>query len=207
MDARSSEVPGREHDNQMTALQTALDTARGFYPNPEALLVLNAAEVLIRMGADWNQPLYSTRRSDGLLVASLFETVHFASDTLNNYESDTRLYREHRKGWGRVVKAMVETASNNATLLVEVSNAFNYVVNHPCHRGLEEGVSEFGPWAIEAVGKLLLSTGFTPIEADMKTWKALCLNRSELGLEQDGDKGQWAFVLDGIDTDSKFDID
>lgn len=102
---------------------------------------------------------------------------------------------------------MIETASQprsdaddgtgNGTNLVEIfSNAFTFFVNF---HDPENGPNRFSPWGTEAVGRLLLSTGITPNDADMEKWKTLCLNRGEWTSE-DGDQGHWAFLLAGIDA-------
>jgi ankyrin repeat protein len=196
------------YDSGMTALQIALERAiEHDHYMPEVLDLLAAAELFIRMGASWTQPIPMGIDLEPFWD-SVVQTVGILSDMYPLNESETARALENRKGWGRVVKAMIETASqsrsdadnstaNGVNLVDTFSGAFTRLVNFHELGGYRP--QRFGPWGTEAVGRLLLSTGITPNDAEMGKWKTLCLNREEWTSE-DGDQSHWAFLLDGIDA-------
>lgn len=202
--------PDDLNDSGLTALQTALEEARVFDESmPRVAGLLTAAEVLIRGGAAWNRPILSRAPSDMILDIAVVRAAGLFSDIFPLDETETTQALESRKGWGRLVKAMIETWSqaqadannvtaNRANTVETFSNAFTYLVNF---HDPENGPNRFGPWGTEAVGKLLLSTGITPSPADMEKWKILCRNREASWISEDGDRSQREFLLAGVDVD------
>lgn len=200
--------PDDVYDIELTALQTVLEEVCNFDESmPRIVGLLTAAEVLVRGGASWDRPLLSRVPSDMIFHVAVVRTVGIFSDRFPLDESETAQALETRKGWGRLVKAMIETGSkpqadadittaNRANLAETFSRAFTHLVNF---NDPVNGPSRFGPWGIEVVGKLLLSTGITPSPEDIEKWKILCLNR-ESWISEDGDRSHWEFLLAGADT-------
>lgn len=263
---------------QLTALGAALESATGtpleYY---SAFTALDTAEFLISMGAVWNQEMRSTGfGEEHLLKACVDFTVtlwiprfvgpyaYLNEGEKERLESNKSSFREIRQAMGRVIKAIIEQAAwsiseGNSVLERDAdkaafSEAFSYLADHNPDRDVERG-----PFATEAVGRLLLSTGITPSDEEMRSWRAQIVDpdeamtdrgeRSDAGHEiyvdhkcdtcdecdichacdedydsdvcddgivirqryvraeeraEDGDKGQWAFLLSGIE-DERFD--
>lgn len=189
---------GEEYDGEkLTALQIALNYARYLIAPTDAhraqvFTALHAAEVFISMGADWRRQLPSDPSQRGILglcfkrTVVLYEDVNSEEPGLFNRaglelcdETEMSLYRETRRAWGPVLKAIVENAA-----LPQDEMAW---LTHRCGND--------GSWTYEAVGRLLLSTGIKPPSQDVEKWEDLCLRRDEEGLYEDGTRSDWAFLM------------
>lgn len=175
---------------ELTPLQAALAYEYENTLYTCSLTALHVAKVFISMGASWNQELQieSFRReileccmenTVGLLESRLgFGAAFFdddeGEDGCTHYQTK---YLNIRMAMGRVVKAIIEqttdswsqddSALKRETHKAIFSKAFSQLANH--ERG--RFVVERGPFATEAVGRLLLSTGITPSDEEMRKWR------------------------------------
>lgn len=89
------------------------------------------------------------------------------------------MHLEIRQGFGRIVKTIVEKATeslsqddsalNRETYKAAVSHAFSRLIN--CNAS--------APLSTEAIGRLLLSAGITPSAEDMLRWKPKILESDD----------------------------
>ncbi|KAJ0103820.1 hypothetical protein J7T55_000447 [Diaporthe amygdali] len=140
---------GEEHDGEkLTALQIALNYARYLIAPTDAhraqvFTALHAAEVFISMGADWRRQLPSDPSQRGILGLCLKRTVELYEDVNSEEpglfkraglelcdETEMSLYRETRRAWGRVLKAIVENAALPQDEMA-LSTAFTWLT-HRC---------------------------------------------------------------------------
>lgn len=183
---------------QLTALQAALESATGTPPEYySAFTALDTAEFLISMRAVWNQEIRSTGFGEEHLLKACVEfTVtlwiprfvgpyaHLNEGEKERLESNKSSYREIRPAMGRVIKTIIEQAAwsiseGNSVLEKDVdktasSEAFSYLADHDPDRDVERG-----PFATEAVGRLLLSTGITPSDEEMRGWRTQIVDPDE----------------------------
>lgn len=195
-------------ESGVTALEAALEYARwAEIDDPAVLTALHAADVLITMGARvWKRPGFNYRTYYDVLGRCVERAVlsHCGRVCCEDLEERKALYREIQKGWGQLVKTIVRKA--NVSTSQDISTAERTAIGE-CTAAAFERLSRgdsvkyapyhdyHGPWA---VGKLLLSTGITPSDEAIERWKAITLRRSWEGLEADGDRSQWQFLLQGI---------
>lgn len=190
---------GRSHGG-WTALQATME----FVVHQESeletniLTALHAAEVFISMGASWDQELNILGFRGGFLEFCVQKTVELAGWRLSSrplYEdadpiSDMFLYRKIRMAFGRIIKTIIgkatESSSQDDSALREThtaafSRAFSCLTTYRTYH-------EIGPYATEAVGRLLLSTGITPSRKEILRWKAQVLARCcEMSDESDNE--------------------
>lgn len=131
---------------------------------------------------------------------------------------DSIQYRSLRKAWGQACKKIIKKASKTLSMAADSANkaavqkmlhhAFHHVVVHADGRWRQKGI--VGWWALEAVGNLLLSTGMKPGSKTMRAWERIVnrdyeapepdtkVRRIKDCEELDGDKSEWAFLLEGV---------
>lgn len=172
-------VFGQER-GRLTPLQATLNFVDRQELDDQVFVALHAAEVLISMGAGWDQELHSTMFDGSILDFCVRKTVRLLNVQYFNlgYDDDGSefLYRKIRQAFGRIVKTIVEKATEGLspddsavkmeTCKAAFSQAFSCLTRHQAR-------SQIGPFAAHAVGRLLLSTGITPNAKDMCRWKAL----------------------------------
>lgn len=169
-----------------TALQAALfvlETAVAA-SDPQLLPALDAAEVLISMGANWNQSVRPGLPGHILyqcLVRTITKTKCERRRDKEPDNSHTALGVELRAAFGRVFKAVVEIVcepstrdkpQNKRAFERTLPAAFADLV-----RVWSKSDASGGPCcpvAAKGIGRLLLSTGCTPKDADLKKWRTLC---------------------------------
>jgi hypothetical protein len=178
----------------------------------------------------------SAARKESILVACLTRTVVLVENTNPGLRSevwqnsDRRYwdrhfsdplrvqYRSVRKEWGQICKTIITkateslshdaTADNRAMTEVLLCRAFRHMVYQANHHWYSRGM--IGWWALEALGKLLLSTGIEPGDDAMWRWNYILTRESEAPTTKqpqsligdceaaDGDESEWAFLLDGV---------
>lgn len=183
---------GRIHGG-LTALQATLDFVASAELERNILTALHAVEVFISMGASWDQELDVLFFRGGVLEFCVQKAVTLLGPEYHpdGYDDDTIsdmfLNRRIRKAFGRIVKIIIEKATESssqgdnalnretysAAFLRAFSRLTNYRRNHLR-----------GPFATEAVGRLLLSTGITPSRKDMLRWKMQILSSYDVKLEE-----------------------
>lgn len=173
---------------ELTALQAALpfDGDTVGMRDPQIITALHAAEVLISMGANWNQRIRPDISSSILHYCLLLTVIK----TRTEMWCDTNPYPGYefkrnpvdiRTAWGRVFKTIIQTACEPSTR------------DKPQNKEAFESIflAKFGdlveiwsrsdtsggsccPLAARAMGRLLLSAGITPSDADLQKWRTLC---------------------------------
>lgn len=177
----------------LTALQAALvsleDTRK--YDN-RYLAAIQAAEIFIRMGADWNQRVDPNQfvnpnwdRSDLILHSCLEDAVGKRNVEWWG-ESDAytaKCDEDIRMASGRTLKAIVDnegesltngTSKKKAAVETASSSMFAYLVNQYSREDATGWSVECCPLAARRVGRLCLSTGITPSDEDLKKWRMFC---------------------------------
>ncbi|KAI3401777.1 hypothetical protein diail_8155 [Diaporthe ilicicola] len=111
----------QKDDDHETVLRATMAYLYGIDPQelaePGLLIALHAAEVSVSMGAVWDRLDYPDMPECNLLSSCIQETVKLiplADDPFEVYSVEDRariLYREIRKGYGRVLKAIVKRAT------------------------------------------------------------------------------------------------
>lgn len=199
LEARSDSLKCRRDRDlefgKLTPLQAALAVCEIHQVDKGSLTALHVATVFISMGASWNQEFptrtfrreifdYCVENSVGLLESRLGfgadnDDFGFFRDYYGKgYSPDQVTYRGIRMAMGRVIKAIIEQATeswsqddttlNRDTHKAIFSKAFSKLANHKRGRFFVER----GPFAAEAVGRLLLSTGITANDEEMRNWRA-----------------------------------
>ncbi|KAL1880086.1 hypothetical protein Daus18300_001449 [Diaporthe australafricana] len=205
---------------------------------PSLVIALHAAEVFVSMGAaDMPEFDILSECISGTVDQLSTAAYDMGYDEELNYDWNI-LYREIRKGWGRVLKAIVEratralshddSATNRKAFQDLFSAGFKCLCQFDHRRDFTQvwipptgwrpymynmGLDDLGPRAVEAVGKLLLSTGINPSDEEMRRWRAISDGKyeepllepsedeeDEEELFEDPDRSEWEFLLSGIET-------
>lgn len=165
----------------VTALQAALLVHETTPPNdPQISKALHAAEVLVRMGSDWNQRKRPGNTVGSILFMCLVRAVSKSdsemwSEKMPGNDAFTAKYAEVRSAWGRVLKSIVETACEPRTRHLTQDVAVDESLFLPLFADLVRNWSKSDasggsccPLAARGIGELLLSTGITPSDEDLK---------------------------------------
>lgn len=215
---------GRRH-GALTALQATLKFVADAELHDDMLIALHAAEVFISMGAAWDQELDVLLFHGGILEFCVQKTVTLLEESPCFYRgldddtiSDMFLYRKIRKAFGRIVKTIIEKATeddsalNRETHSAAFSRAFSCLTKYRRYHVR-------GPFATEAVGRLLLSTGINPSRKDMLRWKWQTLscydetsddsdydtsngNEDETSNESESDDEAWPYGDDEVSAET-----
>lgn len=184
----------------LTALQTALlFPLRTVIADPKLFTSLHAAEVFISMGASWEQRVRPVRPDsprfpgipdpDYIMPLSLEKAVeklhmemwHVEGQGRDHFDETNSERVNLRAAWGQVFTTIVETAresltngssQNKAAVESALSSTFARLVNR-WSRSVANGEDWCWPSAAKGAGRLLLSTGITPSDADLKEWRTL----------------------------------
>lgn len=198
-----------EERGGLTPLQATLNFVDSAELEDHVFVALHAAEVLISMGADWDQELHSTMFDGSILDFCVRKTVrllnvqYFSLGYDDDEMSSQLLYRRIRQAFGRIVKTIIEKATEalstddsavkRDTCKAAFSQAFSCLTRHRA-RG------QIGPFAAHAVGRLLLSTGITPSAEDVRRWQAQS-NEGDDERSDRGDRSDWSGSSDGSDDE------
>ncbi|KAI7775325.1 hypothetical protein LA080_007042 [Diaporthe eres] len=170
-----------ETDDGLTALQAALlfplETVRA---DPKLFTSLHAAEVLVSMGANWNQGLPVARHTPSHILYRCFKKAVVITSSTMLAGKERAQCVEIRVAWGRVFKTIVETAQESLTRdSSQRRNAlrlFSLLFAELVKFWTESSEHSWSicPLAAKGIGELLLSTGITPSDAYMQKWSMLC---------------------------------
>lgn len=171
----------------VTALQAALLFHETTVPNDlQVSTALHAAEVLVRMGSNWNQKKRPSNTVGSILPLCLVRTVikedpEMWFEKIPEEEAFTAKYVEVRAAWGRVLKSIVETAckpqTRHLTQNIAAAESLFPALFADLVRIWSKSDASDGtccPLAAKGIGELLLSTGITPSDEDLKKWSTLC---------------------------------
>lgn len=216
------DAPGeRSHDVFISTGQSPLASAiqiglaagmRGqaipLFESPQIFTVLHAAEVLINFGAEWPIILDTLLRM--IILVEPQSNLRYSRGRMTS--SERTVYREIRKAWGQICKTIIapltlgNSTDNRSNFEAAITAEFVNMVNFAY-----SSCSSVGWCALEAVGKLLLSTGIAPDEETMQKWERIMKRELEgapgrsfklinEAQGMDGDESDWALLLAGVSS-------
>ncbi|KAG8158528.1 hypothetical protein KVR01_011650 [Diaporthe batatas] len=192
----------------LTPLQCALENFAQIESNKAS-----APIALVKLGADWDVPFIShSVRTVPLLIHCVREAItpppsNQAEDPWGWRVLVPRRYRYHAMAYANLIKAIVSSTwrSNPDPALAPSSErhmqAFLDAFRELAKTKLEYAVGlrkSKNTFAIEAVGRMLLSTGIRPIQKDMDKWETLIADNEAESRADEGVARQWREVLSDL---------